>query len=145
MISLETAQALKNAGLTWRPQLHDFFAIPERGFDDRIFVLSDMTVAIEVLNGYPAITFNGAVEWSLDFIYQFDVVWLPREEQLQRLLMDHLAQRQPAAEPHFTLEIQPANCRLSLPAANGRPAPSPFEAAKAAETYAQALLFLLQP
>ena len=42
MISLATAMALKAAGLTWMPMDLDFFAIPDRQMDERIFVISDI-------------------------------------------------------------------------------------------------------
>ncbi|MDH3540874.1 MAG: pilus assembly protein CpaE, partial [Acidimicrobiia bacterium] len=68
MISVELAQVLRDRGLTWRPARYDVFFIPERGLDERVFVLADMTVDIQRLAGGAAITFNGAVEWSLDSI-----------------------------------------------------------------------------
>jgi hypothetical protein len=47
MISLSLAVKLKESGLTWQPTLHDFFAIPQPELEDRLFVLSDMTIDIE--------------------------------------------------------------------------------------------------
>lgn len=86
MISLELALQLREAGLQWQPTLFDFFAAPQTALEDRVFVLSDMMAEIEILKGWPAITFNGAVEWALDYILQEEVVWMPREEQLRQLL-----------------------------------------------------------
>jgi len=38
---LSIARLLKDAGLQWQPELNDFFAIPDRGIDEKIFVISD--------------------------------------------------------------------------------------------------------
>ena len=130
-----TAARLKKGGLTWRPALHDFFAIPDRGFDDRKFVLSDMTVAVEVLHGNPAITFNGAVEWSLDFIYQFDVIWLPRDEQLLKDIIGRLE------TPRVTLEAGQDEVRCSFRFDGEEQL---FTGPYPSEAYGLALLFLLE-
>lgn len=90
MISVELAQELRDGGLVWRPARYDVFFIPDRGLDDRVFVLSDMTIDIQPLAGGAAITFNGAVEWSLDSILHGEVVWLPTEAQLRALLGERL-------------------------------------------------------
>ena len=84
MISVELATVLRDGGLEWRPALYDIFFIPDRGLDDRVFVLSDMTVDVQHLAGGAAITFNGAVEWSLDSILHGEVVWLPTEAQWEK-------------------------------------------------------------
>ena len=48
-----------------------------------------MSIDIQILaDGIGAITFNGAVEWSLDYILTQDVIWLPTESQLRELLAD---------------------------------------------------------
>ena len=90
MISVELARVMRDRGLKWRPALYDVFFIPERGLDERVFVLADMTVDIQHLAGGAAITFNGAVEWSLDSILHGEVVWLPSEAQLRRLVGERL-------------------------------------------------------
>ena len=82
MITLQLAQQLKAAGLRWQPHDHDFFAVPEREMDDRVFVISDMSILVEILQGWPAITFNGSVEWALDYVLAMEVVWLPTSNQL---------------------------------------------------------------
>lgn len=84
MISVALAKRLRAAGLTWRPRQFDFFHIPDRDLDERIFVIADLSVDVQPLaDGIAAITFNGAVEWSQDYILQQDVVWLPTESQLR--------------------------------------------------------------
>lgn len=89
VLSVPLAKQLRRAGLVWRPALFDFFHIPDRDLDDRRFVIADMSIDIQVLaDGIGAITFNGAVEWSLDYILTQDVVWLPSEAQLRDVLAD---------------------------------------------------------
>ena len=90
MISVELARLLRDGGLHWQPARYDVFFIPDRGFDDRVFVLADMTIDVQRLAGGAAITFNGAVEWSLDSIMHGEVVWMPTEAQLRALIGDRL-------------------------------------------------------
>lgn len=90
-VSVELAKELKRRGLSWRPARFDFFHIPDRNLVDDVFVVADFTVDVQVLaDGIAAITFNGAVEWSLDYILQQEVVWLPTEAQLRALLGERL-------------------------------------------------------
>jgi hypothetical protein len=84
LIDLNTAQELKRAGLAWTPQINDFFGLPERQMDDRIFVISDMLVTVDVLQGMQVVSFQGASEWALDYLVTTEVVWLPREDQLRQ-------------------------------------------------------------
>jgi len=87
MISVAYAKRLRAAGLVWRPRQFDFFHIPDRDLDERIFVIADLSVDVQPLaDGIAAITFIGAVEWSLDYILQQDVVWLPTEAQMRARL-----------------------------------------------------------
>ena len=89
MISVQLAKDLRAAGLDWQPRPFDFFHVPDRDLDERKFVIADLSVDIQPLaDGIAAITFNGAVEWSLDYILQQDVVWLPTESQIREALGD---------------------------------------------------------
>ncbi len=88
MISARLARQLSDQGLRWTPALHDRFMIPDRDLDDQVFVIADLTIDVENVAGHATIMFNGAVEWSLDYIFSQDVVWLPSEEQLRDLLAD---------------------------------------------------------
>jgi hypothetical protein len=90
MISVELARRLRDTGLEWRPARYDVFFIPDRNLDDRVFVLADMMIDVQPLAGEAAITFNGAVEWSLDSILHGHVVWLPTEAQLRSLIGERL-------------------------------------------------------
>lgn len=86
MISIETARLLRDAGLRWTPVAGDRFVVVDRGMDEDVFVLSDMTVEVHQLEHGQVIGFNGTTEWALDSVEDRDAVWLPREGQLRELL-----------------------------------------------------------
>ena len=90
MLSLTLAQQLKAKNLPWRPQLFDFFAIPDRDMDDRLFVISDISTYLGLQDGFPVIHFHGAEEWALDQIATGETVWMPTEEQLRQTLEQRL-------------------------------------------------------
>lgn len=138
MIHLETARKLKTAGLDWRPKSDDCFAIPDRGMDEQRFVLNNMTIQHEILKGHPAITFNGATEWALDYIFQVEAIWLPRESQLRELVLKELAQQ--TDQPQFSLSKKPGGylCTIQTGASSHS-----FEGDSASEAYAEAVLHLL--
>jgi hypothetical protein len=137
MLSLQTARALKKAGLVWTPAAFDFFAIPDRSLDDHLFVISQMPAAIATLQGQPVVTFEGAVEWALDYIATIDVVWVPTETQLR----EHLAARLLTdAEAQLELRATADRCWCEVVLPDG---PRVFEAANGSEAYAAALLYLL--
>jgi hypothetical protein len=114
MVSLSTAKKLKKAGLEWKPATNDFFAIPDRGFDDKIFVISDMFAYVEKLRGRLAVTFHGMAEWALDYIMVADLIWLPTEAQLR----EELEKLLPAdGKPALNLTSTPDGyiCQIRLP------------------------------
>jgi hypothetical protein len=86
VISIETARLLRDAGLRWTPTSGDRFVVVDRGMDDEVFVLSNMTVEVHQLEHGQVIGFNGTTEWALDSVEDRDAVWLPRENQLRELL-----------------------------------------------------------
>ena len=138
-ISLALGQRLKQAGLEWEPATHDYFAIPEVDMDDKVFAMSDMTVSMEVLHGYHAITFNGAVEWALDFVFKADAVWLPTETQLRELTMARLGNR-----PKMALQSSIGGYVVTIVRQEDDEARKEmFEGVTAEEAYASALLALL--
>ncbi|MFC7527833.1 pilus assembly protein CpaE [Actinoplanes sp. GCM10030250] len=86
MLGVQLAAQLKAAGLTWKPQLGDRFAIPDRDLDDEVFVLSNMTIQVHDRPEGRIIGFNGTTEWALDDVEVEETIWLPREDQLRELL-----------------------------------------------------------
>jgi hypothetical protein len=137
MLSLKSARALKEAGLVWTPAAFDFFAVSDRGLDDHLFVISEMPAGIAMLQGQPVVSFQGAVEWALDFIATIDVVWVPTETQLR----EHLAARLlTQAEAHLSLRATADRCWCAM---RYEGAALEFEGANGSEAYAAALLHVL--
>jgi hypothetical protein len=138
MIDLELARNLKRAGLPWQPGLLDVFAVPERGMDERRFVISDLMVNIEELFGTPVVAFQGASEWALDYLVTSEAVWLPDEAQLRRALLERL---EGEAEPMLYLVASWQDCRLEV---RQQGQTKVYQAVEAADAYGQALLEALQ-
>ncbi len=138
MISLSLAKRLKEAGLVWQATVNDYFAIPDRDMDDRVFVISDILANLNIFRGWPVVTFHGTAEWALDYILTTEVVWLPREEQLRQLILESLPDNTieqlqlTFAEGHYRCAIHWHDQNLQ------------GEAPSAAEAYGQVLLRLLQ-
>jgi len=138
MISLGTALKLKAAGLRWTPALHDFFAIPERGMDERLFVLADMLATMEMLQGMEVVAFQGASEWALDALVASEAVWMPTEEQLRQSLEAVLLAR---GEGGLRLASGLTGCTVEY---SLRGAAQKFSSPQASEAYAAALLSLIE-
>jgi hypothetical protein len=138
MLSLPLAQKLKAAGLAWTPAKSDFFIIPDRGLDDMLFVISDMSVFVQDLKGQLSVTFHGVVEWALDHIVVAELVWLPTEAQLRELLEQRLVGE---PEPALTLTSTADGycCQIQF-----RGQTLAFEAFGASEAYGTALLHVLE-
>ncbi len=96
MISVSTARALAATGLEWEPARGDRFIIPDRGMDDEVFVLSDMTVETHDFPTGRVIGFNGTTEWALDSVDAASVLWLPGEGTLRGLLGPAMVRLEPA-------------------------------------------------
>ena len=137
MLSLSTAQHLKRAGLNWTPALNDFFAIPDRGFGDKVFVFSDIFVNLEMLRGHLSAIFQGSVEWALDHIVVDELVWLPTEQQLREELENRLITLS-GAEMSLSSTPDGYVCAFRLGGQWLR-----FDAFDASEAYAAALLHVL--
>ncbi len=131
MISIDLATRLRRAGLAWHPAPGDQFAIPDRGLDDEVFVLSSMTIEIHDRPEGPMIGFNGTVEWALDDVAQDEALWLPHEAQLRTLLGGTFRQ----------LELIPPSYRV-VATIDGMDVG--FTAHDPADAYADALLHLIQ-
>ena len=130
MLSLESARALRDAGLQWTPARGDTFVMPDREMDADVFVLSDMTIEVHQFPEGPVIGFNGTTEWALDSIEQSEALWVPAEHQLRELLGDAFAGLAPTGDGYrVTLRVDGAT--------NG------YEGPDAADAYARALLSLL--
>lgn len=86
MITVALAARLQAAGLSWTPASGDRFVIADRGMDDEVFVVSELTIEVHQAPTGPLIRFNGTTEWALDSVEQEAAVWLPREEQLRAVL-----------------------------------------------------------
>ena len=132
MLSLALAQQLKKAGLEWQPRLHDVFALPERGMDDRRFILTEVLAYIELFHGSPVVTFHGTAEWALDYILQTEAVWVPTETQLRQQVQGK-ARNLLLQETADGYEVR----------CNFRGQALSFAAADACEAYASALLQIL--
>ena len=132
MLSLSLAEQLKKAGLAWEPQLHDTFAIPERGMNEKRFVITEVLAYIELFRGSPVVTFHGTAEWALDFILQTEAVWVPSETQLREMIAEF------AGDLVLAQTAEGYECRLDL---HGEPLV--FTAVSACDAYGSALLQLL--
>lgn len=137
MIPLSLARQLKDAGLGWQPALYDFFAVPDRGMDEHVFVISDLLVTLETLQGQPVVAFQGASEWALDDLATGELVWLPREDQLRQALEAALLAE---GRPQLRLDSGLEGCRCTIQPGDR---PLTFRARQAGEAYAAALLHLL--
>lgn len=137
MLSLSLALALKEAGLVWVPKLHDFFALPGTSLENRLFVVSDMMIDVQQLIGQQMITFNGAVEWSLDYITITDAVWIPTEDQLRNELW-HRLQAETSSSVELSSSPGSHNCSVLFKGTSVS-----FGAFTASDAYAKALLYIL--
>lgn len=86
MITVELATRLRAAGLPWTPAPGDRFVIADRGMDDDVFVVSELTIDVYEAPTGRLFRFNGTTEWALDSVEQEAVVWLPHEGQLRDAL-----------------------------------------------------------
>lgn len=138
MISLETARELKSAGLVWSPALYDFFGVPDRQMDDKVFVISDVMVTVEMMQGMEVVAFQGASEWALDSLIATEAVWIPSETQLREALESILLA---SGRPELRLTSSLSGYRSEFTLGDQRHS---FESGDAVEAYAQALLFVLK-
>ena len=88
MLTTQLATHLRDAGLDWTPTSGDRFVIPDKGMDDEVFHVAEMTIEVHRHHGAGVVKFNGTTEWALDSIPADEVLWLPREDQLRDLLGD---------------------------------------------------------
>lgn len=130
MISVDSARALAGTGLVWEPARGDRFVIPDRGMDEDVFVLSDMTIEAQDHASGRVLGFNGTTEWALDSVAAEDVLWLPGEGALRALLGPALVALEPAGLAGWSVSVMVA----------GREEPQRLVHRDAEEAYALALL-----
>jgi hypothetical protein len=99
MISVELATRLRAAGLAWTPAPGDRFVIADRGMDDEVFVVSELTIDVHDAPTGRLFRFNGTTEWALDSVEQEAVVWLPHEGQLRDALGESFRRLEPVGPP----------------------------------------------
>ena len=106
--------------------------------DARVFVISDMLVTVDFIQGRQVVSFQGASEWALDSLVTSDAVWIPREDQLRDVLESALIE---GGWPEITLisSLSGYRCKIRL---SGKE--MVFEHADASEAYAAALLSVLR-
>lgn len=138
MIPVALALELKQAGLLWRTTMHDFFAIPDRGLDDRVYVLADMMAYTDLVQGWPVVAFHGTAEWALDYIFTTEVIWLPTEEQLREALAGALERAGDEAALELRRVAGGYRCAIGIGGEQ-----LTFDEATAGEAYGRALLHLL--
>jgi hypothetical protein len=137
MIPLRLARELKQAGLVWPATVNDFFAIPDRGMDDRVFVIADLLANLDIFRGWPVVTFHGSAEWALDYILTTEVVWLPTESQLREALLN-IVNGEVVRSLQLTYNGRSYCCTVDSEAGAVK-----FDAITAGEAYGQALLHFL--
>src|SRR5690349_21987285 len=109
MLSPTLARRLREAGLTWHPASGDRFYLPDRGMDDEVFVISEMTVDVHRFPHETVIGFNGVTEWALDSVAQKEAVWVPSESQLRDLLAEAFVSLQRAPDGTYTVTVKPSH------------------------------------
>lgn len=130
MIADDTARQLRAAGLRWRPQAGDTFAIDREELTGDRFTVSDMTIEPHEFDTGTILGFNGTTEWALDSLAVEDALWIPREDQLRELLG--------AAFLHLARTADGYRVTIQLGGDERM-----FEADEPATAYAQALLSLI--
>lgn len=135
MISLDLALELRAAGLVWHPAERDTFALPGRGMDEEVFVISLLPAMIQRYNGYPVVAFQASAEWALDYVLLAEAVWMPSEGQLREALAARLT---PDAELRVERSAGGYSCTVGL--ADG---PAHFSGPDAETAYGRALVTAL--
>lgn len=130
MISLDLARRLRDAGLRWKPDSGDRFAVMSPEMAGDVFTVSEMVVDVHQLPDGTVIGFNGTVEWALDSVSLERTVWLPSETQLRELLGGTFRR----------LDRCPTGWRVTIEVAGHEDV---HEHADAAEAYGRALLELI--
>jgi hypothetical protein len=131
VISVALARRLRDGGLRWTPAPGDRFVVADRGMDDDIFTLAEMTTELHKHPSGTVIGFNGTVEWALDSVFADEAVWLPSEAQLRELLRATFRSLTRAPDGGWTVTVEVSALART------------FTEADAAEAYGLALLHLV--
>lgn len=86
VISVAVARELRRVGVRWDPAPGDRFVVDQPEMAEQVFWVSDFTVDVHEYAAERVLAFNGTTEWALDSVLVADCIWLPREDQLRRLL-----------------------------------------------------------
>ncbi len=132
MLSLDLATELHTAGLRWDPTPGDRFTIRQPELFGEVFTVSEMTIQVHEYPTGTILGFNGTTEWALDSVTKEDTVWLPAEHQLRSLLGAAFVSLE-AADGVFVVTTRV-----------GEEQPARFEAPRAEDAYARALLALVR-
>ena len=131
MISIELAWQLSAVGVRWHPRSGDRFTIMAPALTGEVFTISDMMVEAHEFRSGTVIGFNGTTEWALDSVAQDDALWLPAEDQLRTMLGAAFRSLVAAEGSYIVTMAAPSGTEQT------------FQAASAADAYAQALLVLV--
>lgn len=133
MIQMSLAQALRDAGLRWRPQNGDWFCLFDEG---DAWLIAPSGVELGLIDGAPALFFHGASEWALDTVWAGEATWLPSASQLQDALVHALG-----ADVALTLDVTASGSRCRAQVGDWR-----YEASAqdVADAYGSVLLAVLQ-
>lgn len=107
MITIELARGLLAGGLVWEPGPGDRFVVPDRGMDDEVFVVSQMTIEVHQRPEGRLIGFNGTTEWAMDSLELTEALWLPSEGRLRTELGDRFGGLYPDGED-WVVTVLPA-------------------------------------
>jgi len=83
------------------------------------------------------VTFQGTVEWALDYLLVNEVVWMPRRYQLREIIFTNLTDE---SQPAQGLEYTKRGCRCDIKIHGIL---RTFDGIEASEAYAAGLLHLL--
>lgn len=151
-LPVELATALRESGLRWHPTAGDRFVVTDGTLDGDVFTVSDMVVEVMgEATGGQVLGFNGTTEWALDSVPLESALWIPREDQLRRLLGRAFRRLEAGDDGHRVVLVRSSGS-APVPAAVGPAEPAApsepdgvagervFTGRTAAEAYGQAVL-----
>ncbi len=109
MIDAALALAVRTAGVRWSPQNGDWFCLIDDSTEP--WLIAPGAVEIAQIEGQPALLFHGASEWALDSVMAYEVMWLPSEQQMRELLIQHLGD---AGQLQIDVTSAGVRCRVQI-------------------------------